>query len=167
MIPLLIITTGLTLTAWNIYYEWERYQKYREALAYARSVSKPLLNVGCGNYVRYIGDINIDKNDSVLPNFVKHDLSEALPFPDKYFGSTIAFHVLEHVDDPRFTLSELVRVSDRVYVTVPHELDLINRFHPDHKWVFTSYEAVPNNPIAFWVLAVGAGLLYVSQRRGK
>jgi ubiquinone/menaquinone biosynthesis C-methylase UbiE len=44
-----------------------------------------------------------------------------LPFEDKSFDTTIAIHVLEHVEHERLFLNELKRVSNRVFVEVPLE----------------------------------------------
>ncbi|MEH2557182.1 ubiquinone/menaquinone biosynthesis C-methylase UbiE [Bradyrhizobium algeriense] len=44
-----------------------------------------------------------------------------LPFEDKSFDTTIAIHVLEHVEHERLFLNELKRVSKRVFIEVPLE----------------------------------------------
>jgi hypothetical protein len=44
---------------------------------------------------------------------------EKLPFRDKSFGYAIAFHVLEHSQDPNQFLSELQRVASAGYIETP------------------------------------------------
>ena len=45
-----------------------------------------------------------------------------MPFPDKSFDFIIAFHVLEHMSDPKSFLSELQRVGKAGYIEVPSGL---------------------------------------------
>jgi SAM-dependent methyltransferase len=45
-----------------------------------------------------------------------------MPFRDKAFDYVIAFHVLEHVDDPASFLTELQRVSKAGYIETPNAL---------------------------------------------
>ena len=48
------------------------------------------------------------------------DVAQPLPFADKEFGTACALDVLEHLVDPRATLSELARVAEDVVVVVPN-----------------------------------------------
>jgi len=62
----------------------------------------------------------------------------ALPFPDKSFDIVTLLEILEHVDDPRATIKEAVRVCKNdgaLIVSVPNEL----RIEDDaHIWSFTT-----------------------------
>jgi len=129
----------------------ERLKAVEEAQAFARSVGKPVLNVGCCGLgeagvpvndprIRSAGDVNVDIRhqgeewiDGRLHTFgdIYH-----LPFADKAFGSAIALHVLEHLEDPDAALAELNRVADRVWTIVPSPWDLGAWLYWDHKWVF-------------------------------
>ncbi len=84
-----------------------------QAREFARSVNKPVLNVGCCGIgigglpqqdprVRSAGDVNVDmRHEAVeiidgavhMPGDINH-----LPFPDRSFGAAIASHILEHLD---------------------------------------------------------------------
>ncbi|MBM3292282.1 class I SAM-dependent methyltransferase [Candidatus Bathyarchaeota archaeon] len=119
----------------KVYSHWEREMKWKAAEAYSLSVKKPILNVGTGGNVRFIGDINIDIEDHILPNQMKIDLNKPLPFQDKQFGSVVAFHILEHLEDPKSTLLELSRIGERIYVSVPLFWDPIAWFTIDHKYI--------------------------------
>jgi uncharacterized protein YbaR (Trm112 family) len=46
-------------------------------------------------------------------------LAEKMPFKDKSFDFIIASHVLEHTDDPRAFLTELMRVGKAGYIETP------------------------------------------------
>lgn len=153
----------------QIYNDTESNVKYSEARAYCTSVGKQLLNVGCGNNPRFIGDVNLDSVPCILPNFIQHDLNTVLPFTDKQFGAVIDFHVLEHVNDPQFVLSELNRVADRVYVVVPQPYQLLSWINPDHQWMFVYGHVYSTMPVkAALVLGLGVGIVWlVSKKRKK
>jgi len=51
-----------------------------------------------------------------------------MPFKDKAFDYSIAFHVLEHVPDPSAFLAEMMRISRRGYIETPNAL--YERFRP-------------------------------------
>ena len=59
---------------------------------------------------------------------------EHLPFRDKSFDFVIASHVLEHTDNPRRFLKELVRVSRRGYIETPLALRERVFDWSFHKW---------------------------------
>lgn len=148
--------------------DFECNSKYSEARAYCTSVNKQLLNVGCGNNPRFIGDVNLDVKPCILPNFMQHDLNTPLPFGDKAFGAVIAFHVLEHVNDPQFVLSELTRVADRVYIVVPQCWQLISWLNPEHKWMFNYGHIVNTRPIQIGaVVGLGLGLVWLARNKQK
>jgi len=132
----LALGVASTLVFFDVLEHREKVERFREAREYCDRVGKPLLNVGCGQNPRFIGDVNVDVYPSrILPGYRQADVHR-LPFRDKEFGAAVAFSVLEHVDNPAQALRELSRVADRVYVTVPHYLNPYPYFRPGHKWVF-------------------------------
>jgi len=116
-----------------------------QARAYADSVGKPMLNVGAGTLRTALfgpttyGDVNCDigafDDCSVRPANCHCDVT-SLPFPDKHFGSVLASHVVEHVEDYGKALAELDRVADRVFVITPEWWDPVTWLYWDHKWFF-------------------------------
>ena len=58
-----------------------------------------------------------------------------LPFADGAFDYVICSHVLEHVEDPRQLIAELMRVAKRGYIETPSEIgERIYGWHY-HNWV--------------------------------
>ena len=158
---------GLSVVG-KVYAYWEREMKWFEAEANSLATGKPILNVGCGDQPRYIADINLDLEPSMLPNFVQHDLTQPLPFVDKQFGSAVAFHVLEHVDDPQAVLYELDRVADRVYVGLPPFWSPDAYLSSEHKWVFVEGKVYPisgASNLGILMTLAGLGLTYYSVKK--
>jgi SAM-dependent methyltransferase len=107
---------------------------------FAKAAPASLLDVGCGEGVlvhewaqkidgRVVG---LDLDDPQLhaqwaqrqaPNLSYHVMkAENLPFVDHEFDVATAIEVLEHVPDPKVTLSEMARCATRyVLVSVPRE----------------------------------------------
>lgn len=124
-------------------------QVFEKARTVADQLGKPLLNYGCGpgwgltapfwRYAVENSDINADIYERPVPNFVKVEaccqVDARLPFEDK---SVVVFcsHVLEHVDNPDQLLKEFNRISDHVFIVVPHPLFPITWLHPQHKRVY-------------------------------
>jgi 2-polyprenyl-3-methyl-5-hydroxy-6-metoxy-1,4-benzoquinol methylase len=97
--------------------------------------------------------------------FAVGDVCE-LPFEDGAFDLVVCTEVLEHLDEPRAALGELVRVSrGRVLVTVPHEPffrlgNLARGRHvrrlgstPGHRWTWTRRGLLGLLPDARWFSA--------------
>jgi SAM-dependent methyltransferase len=80
------------------------------------------LNVGCGQFKKP-GFLNVDFNENFDPDMVV-DLSVLpLPFRNDQFELIEADHVLEHLNEPFETMSELHRIlrpGGRLVVRVPH-----------------------------------------------
>ena len=58
-----------------------------------------------------------------------------LPFANKAFDYVICSHVLEHVEDPKQLIAELMRVANRGYIETPSEIgERIYGWHY-HNWV--------------------------------
>ena len=63
-----------------------------------------------------------------------------LPFSNNQFDFVYASHVIEHVEDLSFFISELKRISRKVYIELPSILEdnlvLSTNSSDDHKWMF-------------------------------
>ena len=111
------------------------------------SGDKGIINIGAGPHQRFGAQAmatapevlaNIDIDPDGLPYFIQLDVErDSLPFSDKQFGCAFASHVLEHLDDWQFCLSEASRVADYVVVVLPHPCSFGGWLHPDHKQHFS------------------------------
>jgi len=115
-------------------YEVIRPAVAREAREYADGLGKPMINVGCGE--TDWGDVNVDNTPQKVKGFIQLDVNKRMPFKDKQFGSLLASHVLEHLEDPDAALDEWHRIADRVYVLVPSPWNAWSWLTPEHKWLF-------------------------------
>jgi SAM-dependent methyltransferase len=109
---------------------------------FGRATPGSVVDVGCGEgvlterWARQLGDrpvVGVDLADPKLagewsarerPNlsFTTIDGDGRLPFDDGEFELAAAIEVLEHVPDPRATLTEMARVASRnLLVSVPRE----------------------------------------------
>jgi ubiquinone/menaquinone biosynthesis C-methylase UbiE len=130
----------------------------KEARAYADSVNKPMLNVGCGasrsalfgktNYGDVNCDISLEESCLKRPNGCRCNIMH-LDFPDKYFGSVLASHVLEHVSDPIQARNELHRVADKVWIIVPSWWAPHTWLYWQHQWYFPKGDG-EGTPIPLW-----------------
>jgi len=130
----------------QIHNEYEKILVTEKAYNYARKREKPVLDFGCGFRPR--GDYNVDVKPRSAPNFVQIQSFESprLPFPDRFFASALALHVLEHTYNPDNALRELRRVAERVYILTPKPYWILTWLHPDHKWVFITQDVYFKNP---------------------
>ena len=66
--------------------------------------------------------------------------NKTLPFKDNEFDIVYASHVIEHIDDVSFFISELKRISKQGYIELPSLLEdnivLSKNSSEDHKWIF-------------------------------
>ena len=85
-----------------------------------------ILDIGCGYSANEFANTICDVQDLSKfyegKNFVKLD-GNRLPFEDKHFDFVIASHVLEHVEDYKFFINELERVSNKGYIELPTKLE--------------------------------------------
>jgi ubiquinone/menaquinone biosynthesis C-methylase UbiE len=98
------------------------------------------------------GVVGVDINPK-LPNVIKHDVTQGLPFPDKSFNTITAFEIFEHIAPEKrdFLIEEIKRVAkQRVIISVPDKNDKRNfpddnpnHEHWKHKdWLFSKEEAI-------------------------
>lgn len=126
------------------------------AFNYAKSLAgeKGIINLGATGYMMFdrtqsqiIAEslevvANLDIVPDGMPNFMQWDIEEGLPFADKAFDVAFASHVLEHLDDWEFALSEATRVADHVVVVLPHPFSPGGWLVPAHKQHFTKSDIV-------------------------
>jgi len=126
---------------------FRRYPALKSARAYADSVGKPMLNVGAGTWTSWFtgpllgGDVNCDISASKVESCDRDkvcycDATDLSRFPDKHFGSLVALHILEHLDDPDATMREWERVADKLFIVVPRWWSSLAFTHPGHLWYF-------------------------------
>lgn len=169
---LFILGTGIVavnLIASHAYYHAEKMYLFEKAREYCLQVKKPLLNVGSGNNPAQVGDVNVDifsPDKSIMPNYCQASIDN-LPFQDKTFGAVTAFHIIEHVGDPKAALAELNRVADRIYASVPAPYDILtDSLLICHKHTFYYGDMEPNYPFvkALLVGSVLGGLGYLAYK---
>ena len=98
-----------------------------------------ILDIGCGYNANKYANVICDIQDlsKFYPNKLFTKLTEKkLPFKDKEFDFVIASHVMEHVEDVDFFISELERISNKGYIEVPTILEdnLVFENKKDHLW---------------------------------
>ena len=98
-----------------------------------------ILDIGCGysanEFATTICDVQDLSEFYKEKNFVKLE-NKSLPFKDNEFDFVIASHVLEHVEDFKFFINELERVSKKGYIELPTKLEdnLVFENKKDHLW---------------------------------
>ena len=98
-----------------------------------------VLDIGCGytanEYANTICDVQDLSNFYKDKEFIKLN-DKNLPFEDNHFDFVIASHVIEHVEDIKFFISELERVSKKGYIELPTKLEdnLVFENKKDHLW---------------------------------
>ena len=104
-----------------------------------------ILDIGCNlaavEYAQTVADIEDfskfyqEKNKEFI--LIKN---KTLPFKDNEFDFVYASHVIEHIDDVSFFISELKRISKQGYIELPSLLEdnlvLSANSAEDHKWIF-------------------------------
>ena len=98
-----------------------------------------ILDIGCGHgankYATTVCDIQ-DLSKHYPEKIFTRLVEKKLPFKDGEFDFVIASHVMEHVDDIEFFISELERVSKKGYIELPTMLEdnLVFENKKDHLW---------------------------------
>lgn len=123
-----------------------------EAFEEAKRLSngKGIINLGAGPHRTYQAQIiaespeifsNIDIVPNGMPHFLQLDLEkDTLPFADKRFGCAFASHVLEHLNNWRSALAEMLRVADNVVVVLPDPIYFSGWLAPGHRQHFSVEE---------------------------
>jgi len=105
----------------------------------SKNTNWKVLDIGCGYTANEFATTICDTQDLSKfyksKDFIKLD-NKILPFKNNHFDFVIASHVLEHVDDPKFFISELERVSTKGYIELPTKLEdnLVFENKKDHLW---------------------------------
>ena len=111
-----------------------------------------ILDIGCGyranENATVIADVKDFSNFYKKKKFIKIE-DKNLPFKDKEFDFVISSHVIEHVDDFKFFIKELERISSKGYIELPSRLEdnLVFENKNDHIWWFR-YDDIENKLIA-------------------
>jgi len=107
-----------------------------------------ILDIGCGYRAHPNASVIADVQD--LSNYYKEKKfvkinEKKLPFKDKEFDFIIASHVIEHVEDFKFFIKELERISSKGYIELPSRLgdNLVFENKTDHIWWFI-YDDINN-----------------------
>ena len=104
-----------------------------------------ILDIGCNiapvEFAQTVADVQNfskfyeDKNKKFV--LIK---DKTLPFSNNQFDFVYASHVIEHVEDVSFFISELKRISKQGYIELPTMLEdnivLSTNSTDDHKWMF-------------------------------
>ena len=108
----------------------------------SKNLNWKILDIGCGysanKNATVVADVINLENFYKERNFVKIN-EKKLPFKDKEFDYVISSHVIEHVQDFEFFLSELERISSKGYIELPTRLgdNLIFENKKEHLWWFS------------------------------
>ena len=113
-------------------------KKYIQSVL-SENKSWKILDIGCGYSANELATTICDVQDLSKfykdRNFIKLE-NKQLPFDDNQFDFVIASHVLEHVEDYKFFISELERVSKKGYIELPTKLEdnLVFENKKEHIW---------------------------------
>ena len=104
-----------------------------------KNIEWKILDIGCGYTAHKKASVICDIQD--LSSFYKNQQfvkleGKKLPFKDKEFDFVISSHVIEHVEDVKFFIKELERISSKGYIELPTILEdnLVFENRNDHLW---------------------------------
>ena len=107
----------------------------------AENSSWNILDIGCGYTANQHAKTVADVQD--LSNFYKNKkfiqtTNRKLPFKDNEFDFVITSHVIEHVQDFRFFINEIERITKQGYIELPTRLgdNIVFENLKDHIWWF-------------------------------
>ena len=107
--------------------------KLKKILRAKSKKKRTTLNLGSG-FRPFSDCINLDWDKDTYPDVVR-DVSEGLPFDDHKFEKVYVSHLVEHVKDVFFFMSEIWRVckpKGRVIIIAPYCGNLEESIEPDH-----------------------------------
>lgn len=113
------------------------------------------LNLGCGKDIKE-GYVNLDFYPLPGVDLVA-DITKKLPFDDDTFDEVFTAHVLEHMEDLNFLMSELHRVTKKtgvIKIFVPHFTNFGAYTDPTHKrffGYFTMDYYMDKNEMSFYI----------------
>ena len=100
-----------------------------------------ILDIGCGYTANKYATTVADVQD--LSNFYKEKkfiriTDKKLPFRDDEFDFVVTSHVIEHVEDFQFFISEIERITKQGYIELPTRLgdNIVFENLKDHIWWF-------------------------------
>ena len=125
-----------------------------------------ILDVGCGYTAHPKATVICDTQNlkNYYPDKKFIQLTEKkLPFKDKQFDFVISSHVIEHVEDVSFFISELERISMKGYIELPTKLEdnLVFENKKDHLW-YMDFDDVTNTLIITKKIQILEPILTVS-----
>ncbi len=134
------------------------YQMVAKAIAQQHSGGGVLIDVGCGNgnlwsfvgdrFHRYIG-VDAVRYDGLSPEteFISLDMDTGkTPLPDGFADVVCGVEVIEHLENPRAFMGELVRLTKPgglVIVTTPNQLSLLSKLTFVFKNQFNAFQEAP------------------------
>lgn len=115
-----------------------------------------IVDVGCGcgalralvepMFERYVGtDLVRYESFPAHCEFRPANLDEGLPFPEAFADAVVAAEIIEHLENPRALMRELVRVAKpggTVIVTTPNQLSLLSLLTLITKQRFSAFQDV-------------------------
>jgi hypothetical protein len=132
---------------WRIVYSFNYWKGYMDLVDFEGLN----LEVGCGSdgiwrfSDQIIGTDTLDFS-SYGKNFIQANV-ENLPFPDNHFRDVYSINMIDHTENPKKALAEMIRVSsNRIYVFVnvfsPYIKPFMNIFDTIHPYHFTEKDVI-------------------------
>lgn len=134
------------------------YQMVLQVIAERQTRSDELIDVGCGSgklwsfvhsyFNHYIGvDAVAYEGFPINMELVLHDLDAGkIPLPDAIANVVCAVETIEHLENPRALMRELVRLTKPggwTIVTTPNQLSLLSKFTLVFKNQFNAFQEAP------------------------
>jgi len=111
---------------------------------YNHGLNEKVLDLGCGTQ-KVPRSIGVDFSAHCAADVVHNLDSTPYPFQESSIDAIYLNHCIEHLDDPKRTLEECLRIARTgayIYITVPHVTNLASFGDVTHRRYF-SYRAIP------------------------